>query len=162
MILSPDTGAPGRILIGLAPMDLLLPFDFSGPGQDASPASFAMGGVLAGAGAEASPILAVIGFSFTGAAADKIGRQNQPGYQPGPRPAVLMIGLFHGMGLSEKPIRPRLPGNRAPAGLCVSHGEVEISRIVRFAILLALLSQGRMTADAAVPFSFQFFTGSLA
>lgn len=61
-----------------------------------------LGGVLFGIHANAYLIDAVIGLSVVYKGFDNLGGFQRLGYQPDPKAAVLVFGLFHGFGLATK------------------------------------------------------------
>ncbi len=103
-----------------------------------------LGGVLGGI--EANPYLvdAVIGLSVVYKAMDNL--QVFPrflGFQPEPRAAVLLFGLFHGFGLATRLQAFTLPATGLVANIVSFNIGVEIGQCVALTLLLAGLTVWR-------------------
>jgi len=99
-----------------------------------------LAGVLGGVRADPYLIDAIIGLSVVYKAFDNIGGFTAfLGFQPNPRAAVLVFGLFHGFGLATKLQDFALSPNGLVANIVSFNVGVEIGQVIALtAVLLAL------------------------
>src|SRR5215218_1157378 len=101
-------------------------------------------GVLGGVRANPYIIDAIIGLSVVYKALDNIdGFQRFVGFQPNPRIAVLVFGLFHGFGLATKLQDFALSPDGLVANIVSFNVGVEIGQVITLAGVLLLLSYWR-------------------
>src|SRR6267378_3797917 len=101
-------------------------------------------GVLGGVRANPYLIDAIIGFSVVYKAFDNMdGFKTFFGFQPNPRAAVLLFGLFHGFGLATKLQDFALPRNGLVANIVSFNIGVEIGQMLALTAVLIALSYSR-------------------
>jgi hypothetical protein len=101
-------------------------------------------GVLGGVRANPYVIDAIIGFSVVYKALDNMDAFRQFfGFQPDPRAAVLVFGLFHGFGLATKLQEFSLSPNGLVINIVSFNVGVEIGQIVALTTVLACLAWWR-------------------
>jgi HupE / UreJ protein len=103
-----------------------------------------LAGVLGGIRADAYIIDAIIGFSVVYKAFDNMdGFRRFLGFQPDPRVAVLVFGLFHGFGLATKLQDFALSPNGLVANIVSFNVGVEIGQVLALMFVLIVLSGWR-------------------
>jgi hypothetical protein len=103
-----------------------------------------LAGVLGGIKADPYLIDAIIGFSVVYKAFDNIGGFDAfLGFQPSPRAAVLVFGLFHGFGLATKLQGFALSPDGLVANIVSFNVGVEIGQALALVFVLTLLSYWR-------------------
>src|SRR5215203_62556 len=103
-----------------------------------------LAGVLGGIRANPYLIDAIIGFSVVYKAFDNMdGFRRYFGFQPSPRAAVLLFGLFHGFGLATKLQEFTLSPNGLVANIVSSNVGVEIGQVLALTAVLIALSYWR-------------------
>jgi hypothetical protein len=106
-----------------------------------------LAGVLGGIRANAFIIDAIIGFSVVYKAFDNMdGFRRLVGFQPSPRAAVLLFGLFHGFGLATKLQEFTLPVNGLVANIVSFNVGVEIGQMLALTAVLIGLAYWRTRA----------------
>jgi HupE / UreJ protein len=101
-------------------------------------------GVLGGVRANPYVIDAIIGFSVVYKALDNMDAFRQFfGFQPDPRAAVLVFGLFHGFGLATKLQEFSLSPNGLVINILSFNVGVEIGQVVALTMVLACLAWWR-------------------
>lgn len=102
-----------------------------------------IGGVLAETGLNASLVDAVIGFSVVYKAVENLGGLKRIGLAIDTRLAVLVFGLFHGMGLATKLMDLNVSPNGLLANLLAFNLGVEVGQVVVLAVLVGALNLWR-------------------
>jgi HupE / UreJ protein len=103
-----------------------------------------LAGVLGGVRVDPYLIDAIIGLSVVYKAFDNIGGFTAfLGFQPNPRAAVLVFGLFHGFGLATKLQDFSLSPNGLVANIVSFNLGVEIGQVIALTVVLAALSVWR-------------------
>jgi len=103
-----------------------------------------LAGVLGGIHANPYIVDAIIGLSVVYKAFDNIDGFKLLGFQPNPRAAVLLFGLFHGFGLATKLQDFALPANGLVTNIVSFNVGVEIGQgLALMAILIALTAWRR-------------------
>lgn len=102
-----------------------------------------MGGVLMGTGLNASLVDAVIGFSVIYKAAENLGWLGKAGLAINTRLAVLVFGLFHGMGLATKLMDLAVSPNGLLVNLVSFNIGVELGQVLVLAVVVTLLNLWR-------------------
>lgn len=102
-----------------------------------------MGGVLLNIGANAYLIDAIIGFSVVYKGFDNLGGFRRLGIRIDQRAAILIFGLFHGMGLATKLLELGLPKNGLFGNLLAFNAGVETGQILVLIMVVALLDIAR-------------------
>ena len=103
-----------------------------------------LAGVLLGIRANPYIIDAIIGLSVVYKAFDNMdGFRRFLGFQPNPRAAVLLFGLFHGFGLATKLQEFTLPRNGLVTNIVSFNVGVEIGQVVALALVLLVLGYWR-------------------
>ena len=103
-----------------------------------------LAGVLLGIRANPYIIDAIIGLSVVYKAFDNLdGFRRFFGFQPNPRAAVLLFGLFHGFGLATKLQEFTLPRNGLVTNIVSFNVGVEIGQFVALALVLVVLGYWR-------------------
>lgn len=98
-----------------------------------------LAGALGGIRANAYIVDAVIGLSIVYKAFENMGGFKALGFQPNPRVAVLVFGLFHGFGLATKLQEYSLSRNGLVTNIVSFNAGVEIGQFLALtAVLLAL------------------------
>jgi hypothetical protein len=101
-------------------------------------------GVLGGVRANPYVVDAVIGFSVVYKAFDNMdGFTRFFGFQPNPRAAVLIFGLFHGFGLATKLQDFALSSNGLVANIVSFNVGVEMGQVIALTFVLLILSYWR-------------------
>lgn len=103
-----------------------------------------LAGVLGGVKANPYLVDAIIGFSVVYKAFDNIGGFTAfLGFQPNPRAAVLLFGLFHGFGLATKLQDFALSSDGLVANIVSFNVGVEIGQVIALTAVLLTLSLWR-------------------
>lgn len=102
-----------------------------------------MGGVLLGVGANAYIIDAIIGLSVVYKGVENIGGFRKIGMTIDTRAAVLVFGLFHGMGLATKVMDLEMSRSGLLANLVSFNIGVEIGQVIVLVLVVFLLNQWR-------------------
>lgn len=102
-----------------------------------------IGGVLMGVGANAYIIDAIIGLSVVYKGVENIGGFRKLGLNIDTRLAVLVFGLFHGLGLATKMIDLGVSPDGLLANLIAFNVGVEIGQIIVLIIVVTLLNAWR-------------------
>jgi len=102
-----------------------------------------MGGVLLGTGLNASLVDAVIGFSVIYKALENLGGLAKLGLAINTRLAVLVFGLFHGMGLATKLMDLAVSPNGLLTNLVSFNIGVELGQVIVLAVVVTLLNLWR-------------------
>ena len=102
-----------------------------------------MGGVLLGTGANPYLIDAIIGLSVTYKAVENLGGFRRIGLSIDTRLAVLVFGLFHGMGLATKLQDLALSENGLLVNLIGFNIGVEVGQVIVLAVVLSVLNLWR-------------------
>lgn len=97
-----------------------------------------LAGVLMGWGANAYLIDAIIGLSVAYKGLENTGALKRAGWRFDPRLAVLIFGLFHGMGLATKVIDLELPRNGLLTNLIAFNVGVEAGQMLVLVFVVAL------------------------
>jgi HupE / UreJ protein len=106
-----------------------------------------MAGVLGGIHANSYIIDAIIGFSVVYKAFDNMdGFKRFLGFEPNPRAAVLLFGLFHGFGLATKLQELDLAKTGLVTNILSFNVGVEIGQVLALTAVLIALSYWRETA----------------
>lgn len=102
-----------------------------------------MGGVLLGLGANAYFVDAIIGLSVVYKGVENLGGFRRIGIAIDTRLAVLVFGLFHGLGLATKVLELGLPQNGLLANLVAFNVGVEIGQVIVLAAVVLLFDAWR-------------------
>ena len=102
-----------------------------------------MGGVLLGTGANPYLIDAIIGLSVAYKAVENLGGFRRIGLSIDTRLAVLVFGLFHGMGLATKLQDLALSENGLLVNLIGFNIGVEVGQVIVLAVVLSVLNLWR-------------------
>lgn len=107
-----------------------------------------LAGVLSGWHANPHIIDAIIGLSVVYKAFDNLdGFKSVFGVQPNTKAAVLLFGLFHGLGLATKLQEFRLSANGLIANMISFNVGVEAGQLAALSIILIIMTQWRRTTD---------------
>jgi HupE / UreJ protein len=103
-----------------------------------------LSGVIFKVGINAYIIDAIIGFSIVYKALDNMGAYKRWfGFQPNPKAATLIFGLFHGFGLATKILEYELPQDGLIFNLIFFNIGVEIGQILALGVILIAISYWR-------------------
>lgn len=102
-----------------------------------------LGGVLLGVGANAYIIDAIIGLSVVYKGVENIGGFAKIGLKIDTRLAVLVFGLFHGMGLATKVMDLEMSSNGLLANLISFNVGVELGQVIVLAFVVTLFATWR-------------------
>lgn len=102
-----------------------------------------LGGVLLGVGANAYIIDAIIGLSVVYKGVENIGGFAKIGLQIDTRLAVLVFGLFHGMGLATKVMDLEMSSNGLLTNLISFNVGVELGQVIVLAFVVTLFTTWR-------------------
>lgn len=102
-----------------------------------------MGGVLLGTGGNPYLIDAIIGLSVVYKAAENLGAFRKTGFAFDPRLAVLVFGLFHGMGLATKLQDLAISENGLLVNLIGFNLGVEVGQVLVLVAVVFLLDRWR-------------------
>lgn len=102
-----------------------------------------MGGVLLETGANPNIIDAIIGLSVVYKGVENIGGFRKLGLAIDTRLAVLVFGLFHGLGLATKMLDLEVSANGLLSNLIAFNVGVEIGQIIALVVVVALLGTWR-------------------
>ena len=108
-----------------------------------------LGGVLMNTGANAYIVDAIIGFSVLYKAFENLGGLRKLGLAIDTRLAVLVFGLFHGLGLATKVRDLGLSDNGLLANLISFNVGVEIGQVAVLAVVVTLFNLWRATRSFA-------------
>ena len=108
-----------------------------------------LGGVLLDTGANAWIVDAVIGFSVVYKAFENLGGFNKLGLAIDTRLAVLVFGLFHGLGLATKVRGLGMSEDGLLANLISFNIGVEVGQVVVLAVVVTLFNLWRATRSFA-------------
>ncbi len=106
-----------------------------------------MGGVLMGTGANPFIVDAIIGLSVIYKGFENIGGFRAMGLNPNPRIAVLVFGLFHGLGLATKLLDLAVSKDGLLTNLVSFNLGVELGQLVVLAFVVVFLSLWRRTGS---------------
>lgn len=106
-----------------------------------------LGGVLLGVGANAYIIDAIIGLSVVYKGVENIGGFKKIGWNFDTRWAVLIFGLFHGMGLATKVMDLEMSPNGLLTNLIAFNVGVELGQVIVLTVVVLLLGAWRHTAS---------------
>lgn len=106
-----------------------------------------LGGVLLGVGANAYVIDAIIGLSVVYKGVENIGGLRRLGLGFDPRWAVLIFGLFHGMGLATKVLDLGMSRNGLLINLVSFNIGVELGQVIVLTLVVLLLGTWRGSAS---------------
>ena len=98
-----------------------------------------LGGVLLGTGANAYIVDAIIGLSVVYKATENLGGLKKPGLAIDTRLAVLVFGLFHGLGLATKVQDLQMSENGLLTNLISFNVGVEAGQVLVLALVVPLL-----------------------
>lgn len=104
-----------------------------------------LGGVLFGIHANAYLVDAVIGLSVVYKGFDNLGGFQRMGYQPDPKAAVLVFGLFHGFGLATKLQEFALGRDGLVENIVSFNVGVEVGQFLALAFILLGMTLWRRT-----------------
>lgn len=107
-------------------------------------------GVLGGFGANAHVIDAIIGLSVVYKGIDNLDGLARIGLRPDPRVAILVFGLFHGLGLATKLNDLAMPANGLVTNLIAFNIGIEAGQVLVLAPIVALLGACRDARGFAV------------
>ena len=102
-----------------------------------------LGGVLLGTGANAYIVDAIIGLSVVYKATENLGGLKKPGLAIDTRLAVLVFGLFHGLGLATKVQDLQMSENGLLTNLISFNVGVEAGQVLVLALVVPLLDLWR-------------------
>lgn len=102
-----------------------------------------MGGVLMGTGANAYIIDAIIGLSVVYKGVENIGGFAKIGFAIDTRAAVLVFGLFHGLGLATKVMDLEMSSNGLLTNLIAFNVGVELGQVLVLAVVVYLFNLWR-------------------
>lgn len=108
-----------------------------------------MGGVLLGVGANAYIIDAIIGLSVVYKGVENLGGFRKIGLNINAKLAVLVFGLFHGMGLATKLMDLQVSENGLLINLIGFNLGVEVGQVIVLSVVVFLLGSWRSTASFA-------------
>jgi len=108
-----------------------------------------LGGVLAGVGVNAFIVDAIIGLSVAYKGFENIGGFRQLGIAIDTRAAVLVFGLFHGLGLATRMMDLAVSRDGLLVNLVSFNIGVEIGQVLVLIAVVALLNAWRRTASFA-------------
>ena len=108
-----------------------------------------LGGVLLGTGANAYIIDAIIGLSVVYKGVENIGGFKRIGLSIDTRAAVLVFGLFHGLGLATKVMDLEMSPNGLLANLIAFNVGVELGQVIVLAFVVSLFAMWRHRASFA-------------
>jgi hypothetical protein len=108
-----------------------------------------LGGVLAGVGLNAYVVDAIIGLSVVYKGFENIGGFRRLGLAIDTRAAVLVFGLFHGLGLATKLMDLAVSPDGLLVNLISFNIGVEIGQVLVLAVVVALLNLWRRTPSFA-------------
>jgi hypothetical protein len=108
-----------------------------------------LGGVLAGVGLNAYVVDAIIGLSVVYKGFENIGGFRRLGLSIDTRAAVLVFGLFHGLGLATKLMDLAVSPDGLLVNLISFNIGVEIGQVLVLAVVVALLNLWRRTQSFA-------------
>ena len=106
-------------------------------------------GVLLGTGLNSSLVDAIIGFSIVYKAFENMGGFRRLGFTINTKLAVLVFGLFHGLGLATKLQDLNPSGNGVLVNLISFNVGVEAGQVIVLAIVVVLLNFWRSTPSFA-------------
>jgi len=106
-----------------------------------------MGGVLLGVGANAYIIDAIIGLSVVYKGVENIGGFKKIGLNIDTRLAVLVFGLFHGLGLATKMMDLEVSPNGLLTNLIAFNVGVEIGQVIVLTFVVLLFNAWRQRAS---------------
>ena len=106
-------------------------------------------GVLLGTGLDSSLVDAIIGFSIVYKAFENMGGFQRLGFSINTKLAVLVFGLFHGMGLATKLQDLNGSSNGLLVNLISFNVGVEAGQVIALAIVVVLLNFWRATPSFA-------------
>jgi hypothetical protein len=105
-------------------------------------------GVLTGVSVSAYLIDAIIGLSVVYKALDNLGAfETWFGFQPNPKAATLIFGLFHGFGLATKILDFEVSPDGLVPNLIAFNVGVEIGQLLALSAILAVMTHWRRTAS---------------
>ena len=102
-----------------------------------------LGGVLLGIGANAYIVDAIIGLSVVYKGIENIGGFRRMGISIDTRAAVLVFGLFHGLGLATKMMDLGVSSNGLLVNLISFNVGVELGQVIVLAVVVTLLNLWR-------------------
>lgn len=108
-----------------------------------------LGGVLLGISANAYLIDAIIGVSVIYKGAENLGAMARLGWRIDTRLAVLIFGLFHGLGLATKMMDLEVSSDGLLANLIAFNVGVEIGQVLILTLVLLVLGAWRHTKSFA-------------
>jgi hypothetical protein len=108
-----------------------------------------MGGVLLGIGGNAYIIDAIIGLSVVYKGAENIGLLKRAGLNIDTRAAVLVFGLFHGLGLATKVMDLEMSRQGLLANLIAFNVGVELGQVIVLTAVVALFAAWRQQRSFA-------------
>lgn len=107
-----------------------------------------LAGVLLGTNVSSYLVDAIIGLSIVYKALDNMGAyQRWFGFQPNTKAAVLIFGLFHGLGLATKLQEFELSANGLVTNLIAFNVGVEVGQLLALGAILIAMSYWRWTAS---------------
>ena len=106
-------------------------------------------GVLGGFHVNAFIIDAIIGFSVVYKAFENLGGFTKLGFQPDTRAAVLVFGLFHGLGLSSKLQDLAISSEGLVVNMVSFNVGVELGQFIALALILLAFNLWRSTGSFA-------------
>jgi len=106
-----------------------------------------MGGVLMGTGANAFIIDAIIGLSVVYKGVEKIGGFKRIGLNIDTRLAVLVFGLFHGLGLATKVMDLNMSRDGLLTNLIAFNVGVEMGQVIVLTLVVSLFAVWRQRAS---------------
>lgn len=106
-----------------------------------------LGGVLLGVGLNAYIVDAIIGLSIVYKGLENVGALQRAGIAIDTRLAVLVFGLFHGLGLATKLMDLTLSDDGLLVNLIAFNIGVEIGQVLVLAVVVVLLNAWRGTAS---------------
>jgi hypothetical protein len=108
-----------------------------------------MGGVLLGIGGNAYIIDAIIGLSVVYKGAENIGLLKRAGLNIDTRAAVLVFGLFHGLGLATKVMDLEMSSQGLLTNLIAFNVGVELGQVIVLTAVVALFAVWRQQRSFA-------------
>lgn len=108
-----------------------------------------MGGVLLGIGGNAYIIDAIIGLSVVYKGAENIGLLKRAGLNIDTRAAVLVFGLFHGLGLAAKVMDLEMSSQGLLTNLIAFNVGVELGQVIVLTAVVALFAVWRQQRSFA-------------
>ncbi|GAA5060427.1 HupE/UreJ family protein [Erythrobacter westpacificensis] len=106
-----------------------------------------IGGVLLGTGVNAYIVDAIIGVSVIYKGVENIGGFRKLGWNFDTRIAVLVFGLFHGLGLATKVIDLGVSANGLLTNLIAFNAGVELGQVIVLTLVVLALAAWRHTAS---------------